>query len=118
MKTYVKVFGPPLVEALDQLQKIAADMPEMTHYHILSDYAGVPLFPYGDDESGQQRQLSAGGAEKSTHSLISKSGHTLGDHDFFFEWKDDPTWDEMRDLIGRIDKAFKALGCTYTLTTK
>jgi len=117
MKTYVKIHGPPLMEALNELQKIAGDMPKITHYHFLAGYAGAPVglgmvgenYPY-------PRAPDVG--EKVTHPLISKSGHTLGDHDFFFEWKDDPTWDEMRELISKIDKAFSKLGCKYTLTTK
>jgi hypothetical protein len=50
--------------------------------------------------------------------VISKSGHALGEYDFFFEWKEDPSWDEMCDLISKIDKAFTKLRCKYTLTTK
>jgi hypothetical protein len=122
LKTYVKIYGPPLAEALNVLQRIAAEMPEVSHYHILSGYLEVPFYPFGPvtDSAGSGYALESSGSvtEKATHPLISKSGHTLGDHDFFFEWREDPTWDQMRDLISKIDKAFASLGCKYTLTTK
>ncbi|MGA3298003.1 MAG: hypothetical protein ABSD41_11210 [Candidatus Bathyarchaeia archaeon] len=126
MKTYVKIYGPPLMKALDELQKIAVKMPKVTHYHFLVGLAGYTgsIFPTSGSiggPSGVDGGLPWGATsrpEKSTHPLISKSGRTLGEHDFFFEWKDEPTWDEVRDLISKIDEAFTRLGCKYTLTTK
>lgn len=115
MKTYVKIYGPPLKEALDELQKIAGQMPKISHYHFLVGYAGAPVTP---TVMGEPYPTAPGVVEKVTHPLISKSGHTLGEYDFFFEWKDEPTWNEMRELISKIDKSFTTLGCKYTLTTK
>ena len=122
MKTYVKIYGPPLMKALNELRKIAGKMPKVTHYHFLVGYAGAPFpapvvmgEPYPVDTAVAPRASSA---EKSTHPLISQAGHTLGEHDFFFEWSEEPTWDEMRELISKIDKAFSKLGCKYTLTSK
>lgn len=117
MKTYVKIYGPPLGEALDELQKIAGEMPKISHYHFLVGYVGAPVGLGVVGEAYPSPRVPDVG-EKVTHPLISKSGHTLGDHDFFFEWKDEPTWKEMRELISKIDKAFTQLGCKYALTTK
>ncbi len=50
--------------------------------------------------------------------LISGSGHTLGEYDFFFEWAKDPTWEEIQDLVSKIDEALGPLGCNYTIDTK
>ena len=52
------------------------------------------------------------------HNLISKHGQKLGEYDFFFEWHEDPDTSQLMELIGRIDKALKPLGCLYTITTK
>ena len=50
--------------------------------------------------------------------IISKSGETLEDCDFFFEWFKDPSQAELNDLIGKIDEALSPMGCRYTITTK
>ena len=144
MKTYVKIFGPPLGDALDELQKIAAEMPKVAHYHMLSGYPGAPPYPTSMVAAGwtptgepriqyptaslpedrlsatppSARASSTTAVPQSMHSTISRSGHTLGDYDFFFEWVEEPTWQQMRELISQIDKAFTKLGCKYTITTK
>ena len=132
MKTYVKIYGPPLLEALDALQKIAEEMPKVTHYHLLAGYEGVPVYPYGAGTYAgvspavppqpipavAATRVPTGAIEAATHPAISKSGYTLGEYDFFFEWREEPTWNEIRDLIAKIDKALSPLGCRYTLTSK
>jgi hypothetical protein len=118
LKTYVRIYGPPLMEALDELQKIAGGMPKVTHYHFMANYMPLP-FPEPTVSGGPGAILpSPAVPKKVTEPLISKSGHTLGDHDFFFEWTEDPSWDQMRELVSKIDKAFTRLGCKYTLSTK
>lgn len=126
MKTYVKIYGPPLMKALDQLEKIAKKMPKITHYHFLIGYPGYSGLtgPSSQDTTMGEPYLAGtalvGGtdAQKVTHSVISKSGHTLGEYDFFFEWNEEPTWKDMRELISKIDKTFTKLRCKYTLTSK
>jgi hypothetical protein len=117
LRTYVKIQGPPLGKALDELEKIAKKMPKVTHYHFLVGYQGSP--GSGDSLGDKYPMPTAPDlGDKVTHSLISKSGHLLGDYDFFFEWDEDPTWKEMRELISKIDKSFTKLRCKYELTTK
>ncbi len=137
MKTYVRVFGPPLGDALDALQGIAAEIPKVSHYHMLSGYEGAPPYPISQIPTVEigtslrepriqppptptPANLPSEGlpATKATHPAISKSGYTLGEYDFFFEWSETPSWQQMHDLIAKIDKAFTKLGCKYTLTTK
>jgi hypothetical protein len=52
------------------------------------------------------------------HSIISKHGHKLGDHDFFFEWRETPEPSQIDNLIEKVDQALEPLGCLYTITTK
>jgi len=121
LKTYVKIYGPPIMDALKELQKIAGEMPRVAHFHFMAGLEGVPSTPKGPE--GAFALSNSGATEKKTMTMvkkssISKSGHTLGDYDFFFEWEHNPTWFEMTELISKIDKAFSKLGCKYTLATK
>ena len=140
MKTYVKIYGPPLGEGLEELQRIATEIPKVAHYHMLAGYDGAPPYPISQIPTvetgtslGEPRiqypptptpaetlTPSSEGlpATKAVHPAVSKSGYTLGEYDFFFEWSEEPSWQQMRDLISRIDQAFAKLGCKYTLTTK
>lgn len=117
MKTYIKIYGPPVLEALKALERVAVEVskefPEICFYDILgaqalpleetiSDVLGVPI-----DDARLYREK-----------LISKSGWTLGDYDFYFEWARAPKFEELKKLIEKIDEALKPLGCRYTVTTK
>ena len=55
---------------------------------------------------------------KRCSNIISNHGAKLGEYDFFFEWRKEPTSSQVDDLISKIDKAFKKIGCHYTITTK
>lgn len=130
MKTYVKIYGPPLLEALDALQKIALDMPNVTHYHLFSSY-GDPILQerahtisadtMPEEETPNilsEARVLRDEERRVTHPSISKSGHTLGEYDFFFEWREEPSWEQLRVLISKIDKALTPLNCKYTLINK
>ncbi len=117
MKSYVKVYGPPLLRALDELQKVADEMPNIPfYYHYV-----LGRIPVGKSTVAPISQEWLGIGEKYTakyKTAVSKSGHTLGNYDFFFEWEKDPDYEQMCDLIDKIDKALTPLGCKYTITTK
>ena len=57
-------------------------------------------------------------SEERCDTLISKSGESLGEYDFFFEWFTKPTVAQVEDLIEKIDEVLAPLGVKYTLTTK
>jgi hypothetical protein len=50
--------------------------------------------------------------------IISKSGETLGEYDFYFEWFTNPSMEQINDIVEKIDEALAPLGCKYTITTK
>ena len=52
------------------------------------------------------------------HTIISKSGESLGEYDFFFEWFTKPTMSQVLGLITKIDEAMEKVGCRYSITTK
>ena len=51
-------------------------------------------------------------------SIISKSGESVGQYDFYFEWFRKPSVAQLEDLISKIDDALTPVGVKYTITTK
>ena len=117
MRSFVKIYGPPILKAIKALEKIAVDTPEVC---IMDTIISQDL-PKFDDISGTLEYFGAIPTEITTercNNIISKSGEMLGEHDFFFEWFTDPNMDQLNELIEKIDEALAPLGCKYTLTTK
>ena len=119
MISYVKLYGPPIYDAIKELEKIAVGMPEVC---IMSTtYVASMVSNVGDPETAYRYFMDAGIAEitkKRCKTIVSKSSEKLGEYDFFFEWFKKPNMDELNDLIKRIDKALKPLGTRYSITTK
>ena len=131
MKSYVKIYGPPLLKALKALEKVAIDMPEVCIMDTTIQAAiGAPDIRgvgagYGasdisfDDPAGVMAFLGVDKiSEERCNNIISKSGESLGENDFFFEWFTKPTMAQVENLIEKIDTALGPLGVKYTLTTK
>jgi hypothetical protein len=131
MISYVKIYGPPLLEALKALEKVAVDMPEVCIMDTTIQTAvGAPEIPGAggsyeasdisfDDPEGVMAILGVDNISKERcNTIISKSGESLGEYDFFFEWFTKPNMTQVEDLIGKIDEVLEPLGVKYTLTTK
>ncbi len=118
MRSYVKIYGPPILKAIRELEKIAVEMPEV----CIMDSLIVQDMPTFGTEVGVSTYFSTSlGIEvpiERCGKLISKSGELLGEYDFFFEWFKEPTMEELNRLIQKIDEALTPLGCKYTITTK
>lgn len=85
--SYIKIYGPPMLEAVERLEELAKQLPTISKGKISKD--------------------------------VLVGGETLiGDYDFAFEWKQEPTGKVLRRLIFNIDEIFKDLDCRYTITTK
>jgi hypothetical protein len=117
MKSYIKIYGPPILKALEELEKVAGEIPEISfYYHYILGFipvgkSAVPPF--------QEEPLGLGEKYKAKpKTAVSKSGYTLGDYDFFFEWAKEPDGEQLRNLIKKIEKVLTPLGCKYTITTK
>jgi hypothetical protein len=129
MRSYIKIYGPPILEAIRELEKLAVDMPEVCimDYGIQKDLSpriarevgGTTVETFDVAISGffMQRTGVVVPVER-RHNIISKHGQKLGEFDFFFEWYEEPSASQLNDLIRRIDAALKPLGCLYTITTK
>jgi hypothetical protein len=116
MKSYIKVYGPPLLKAVRELEKVAVDFPEVCIMDTVIA-AGGPDFSTSEgiaDFFGGAGDITV----ERCSNIISKSGESLGEFDFYFEWFVDPSTDQLNELIEKIDTALKPLKCMYTITTK
>lgn len=127
MRSYIKVMGPPLLEAVRELEKVAVGMPQVCIMDeaILLDIPrgmakdiGQP-FEYTEHVSGFfTRRTGVSVKAERCRSIISESGEALGEYDFFFEWLKRPSMEQLNELIKRVDGALEPLGCLYSITTK
>jgi len=130
MKSYVKVYGPPLLKALKALEKTAIGMPEVCIMDTTIE-AGLRAPKMGmstlemteptlDSLDGVMNFFGGEGSisKKRCSTIVSKSGESLGEYDFYYEWFTKPTMKQVEDLIERIDKALAPTGAKYTITTK
>ncbi len=122
LRSYIRIYGPPLCRALDELGKVAHEMPEIQfYYHYILGVIPVSRSETAPLEGEEEKSYPMGFGEsykvKTTPSV--KEAHSvLGEYDFVFEWEADPTPDQLRTLIEKIDKALSPLSCKYTMTTK
>jgi hypothetical protein len=130
MKSYIKVYGPPLLKALKALEKTAIGMPEVCIMDTtIAAGLGAPKMGMSVMEMGEPTLDSMDGvmsffggegkiSEERCGTIVSKSGESLGEYDFYYEWFTKPTMKQVEDLIERIDKALAPTGVKYTITTK
>ena len=94
MMSYIKVYGPPLLKAIKELEKVAVDMPEVC---IMSNIiAESPPESYRDSGWLMDYFTAIPGVGSAItvercNNIISKSGEQLGEYDFFFEWFTGPS---------------------------
>jgi hypothetical protein len=104
------------MKAIKELEKIAVDTPEVCIMDTIIAASG-PQFNYPEGIA----EFFGGAGDITMErcgNIISKSGESLGDYDFFFEWFTGPNMEQLNDLIERIDETMTPLGCKYTITTK
>jgi hypothetical protein len=132
MRSYVTIYGPPVLDAIKELEKLAIDMPQVCIMDqvILKDLSPstardiggwavktTDVIP-GDVGPFFVQRTGAMVPVERCHSIISKHGEMLGEYDFFFEWFEEPSMEQLKHLIEEIDNALEHLGCYYTITYK
>ena len=137
MRTFIKIFGPPVLKAIRTLELIAVSMPEVQTKDTII-VQGLPKTMSRDVGVSQTQRAGrgslgmypGGGVRRHptspdiavpverTRSIVSNAGESIGDYDFFFEWVQEPTMEQVFDLLERIDVALAPLGCWYRITTK
>ena len=118
--SFIKIFGPPVLSAIKELQKIAVDMPEVCVMDsvIAGSHDYETLFDNPSHVAGYYQSLPVDIEVERCNNIISKSGEKLGEYDFFFEWFTEPTMNQLNTLIEKIDEKLAPLGSRYTITTK
>jgi hypothetical protein len=129
MISYIKLIGPPILKAIKALEKVSIEMPQVCIMN--TNIAAAAGFSSGFDSqiSGglflddlSLRMNYFGGedaiSKERCDTIISKSGESLGEYDFYFEWFKKPTIEELNSLIGKVDEALAEIGVQYTITTK
>lgn len=137
MRSFIKIYGPPVLDAIRVLEGIAIDVPDVCIMNsvisneiprFLSKDIGAGSAPYSRSPTQDpflsdwsKNYFGSKGMAipvKRCSSIISRSGASLGDYDFYFEWEADPKMDRLFELIEKIDMKLASLGCSYTITTK
>ena len=119
-KTYIKIYGPPLMKALKALEGVAVAMSKESEVKFMHK-----CIPYRTRMQVDNRDWSAYLKNLSKQyvdcyepqKLISDAKQTLGESDFMFDWVEKPTLKNLETLIEKIDSSFQGLGVLYTMTT-
>lgn len=115
MKSYIKIYGPPLLKAIKALETIAIDTPNVCIADVLLEMEKPNTM---EDIKQFFNPLKAISDERCNRIISKARGTVLGEYDFFFEWFEKPRREELNELIMKIDAALAPLGCKYTITTK
>jgi hypothetical protein len=119
VKSFIKIYGPPILEAIKALEAVAVDMSKATSLKF-----SHKCLPYPAESNSRDWDAYLKNMERTYVDcyepvrLISEGHQQLGEYDFFFDWAEKPTMGKIEDLLGKIDESLKDLGCRYTITTK
>jgi hypothetical protein len=120
MRSYIKIIGPPIFEAILALQRIAKEMPYVTKRDVFIE-TKQPDFT--DLDASRDFFMNTHLQDYPIHrydqvNIIKKAEAVMGDYDFIFEWVRKPTVNDMIELVKRIDEEFSCLGCQYMIRAK
>jgi hypothetical protein len=121
VRSYVKIYGPPVLKAIKALEAVAVEMSKSTGLKFSHRCIPYPTRMQSDtsDWNAYVRNMEKTYVDcYEPVRLISDSHQLLGEHDFFFEWTEEPDMGNIKDLLEKIDEAIAVLGCYYTLTTE
>ncbi len=121
-KTYVRIYGPPLMKALQALEGVAVEMSKEREVKFSHKCIPYPTRLQSDNRDWNNYLNNLKNSYVDCYEpakIISDSKQLLGDYDFMFEWVDKkPTMKQLEALIERIDVALTGIGVHYTLNTE
>lgn len=120
-RSYVRIYGPPMLKAINALEAVAVEMSKAIDIRFSHKCLPYPRATQAETRDWQrylQRMKNTYVKCYEPVRLISEAHTMLGDYDFFFEWSEEPTMEQLENLVGKIDEELKGLGCNYTITTK
>ena len=116
MISYVKIVWPPIHDAIIALEKIAVDLPQICVMdHAILENVSKSI---ASDIGGWFDNRGVTVPIERCNDIISKSGESLGEYDFYFEWTKNPSSKDIMTLIEKIDAAFEQIGAKFSITTK
>ncbi len=124
MKSYIKIYGPPLAEALKALRTVAIDTQEVCVMDPgIEAIISAPHVSSGSSLDSVSMVMDFFGgpeaiSEERCETIISKSRESVGKYDFYYEWFKKPSIAQIEALIVKIDEALTPVGVRYTITTK
>jgi hypothetical protein len=115
MKALIRIIGPPYLDALHALEKIAVESPRacLMNQMLLHEDPYLQavdwVYNYFKDRGNVSYERCG--------SILAKAEDLEG-YDFVFVWMPEPTREFIDDLIKKIDEVFKSLGARYMITLK
>jgi hypothetical protein len=120
-KTYVRIFGPPLLKAIKALEGVAVDMSKAIEIKFSHKCVPYPTRLQSDKRDWDSYLKNLQNTYTDCYEpqkIISDASMTLGEYDFVFEWTEKPSMKKILGLIENIDGALGDLGVHYSLTTE
>ena len=121
VKSYIKIYGPPILEAIKALEAVAVDLSRITKLEF--SHKCLPYPSLARSVGTRNWNAYVKNMERmyvdcyEPVRLISEAHQQLGEFDFFYEWDKDPSMKQIEELLGKIDVALEGLGCYYTVNT-
>jgi hypothetical protein len=115
LKALIRLYGPPYRKAIEVLEKIAVESPNVCLMNPLLLHAD----PYSQAIDWIYNYFKERGkiSYERCNNILAE-GKDLEGYDFVFLLKIEPTREYVDELINKIDEALKPLGTMYTLTIK
>ena len=121
VKSYVRIYGPPLLKAIKTLEGVAVEMSNKTEVKFSHKCVPYPTRLQSDRNDWNAYLKNMQRTYKDCYEpekIISDASMTLGDYDFVFEWTSKPTIVQIEDFISKVDASLAEVGVLYTLTTE
>lgn len=121
VKSYVRIYGPPLMKAIKTLEGVAVELANKVEVKFSHKCVPYPTRMQSDRNDWNSYLKNMQNTYKDCYEpekLISDASMTLGDYDFVFEWTSKPSLKKIEDLIRMVDKALAGVGVMYTMTTE
>ncbi len=120
-KTYVRIYGPPLLKAMKALEGVAVEMSKSTEVKFSHKCVPYPTRMQSDKRDWETYLKNLQNTYTDCYEpqkIISDAGMTLGEYDFVFDWVEKPSMKKVQGLIEKIDGALGELGVLYSLKTE
>jgi len=121
VKSYVRIYGPPLLKAIRTLEGVAVEMSNKTRLKFSHKCIPYPTRLQSDRNDWESYLKNLQKTYQDCYEpekIISDASMTLGEYDFVFEWSEKPNLDQVQELIEKIDEALAKVGVLYTITTE